>query len=192
MAKKAFEFNSTVDSRRLSTLVYHSAHSISNIPPNIRRIFPADRLPHAWPTVDSGAWMPRTESFAQEGLAGSVVAAPQYFFLNFSYVDVLTGNKRSLQYPKVNTIFQLIPVKTCFNYLPSLEKHLHPHVEWPCDLLRHLVPLPDACRAVLDQLPLNCIIGAPVVRVRQTRSSQMSDTPATVCVDCTRLVTAQS
>ena len=46
-AKKAFDFNSTVDSRRLSTLVYHSAHGISNIPPNIRRIFPADRLPLA-------------------------------------------------------------------------------------------------------------------------------------------------
>ena len=54
-AKKAFDFNSTVDSRRLSTLVYHSAHGISNILPNIRRVFPADRLPHGWPTVDSGA-----------------------------------------------------------------------------------------------------------------------------------------
>eukprot|EP00976_Prorocentrum_cordatum_P111726 1195414-Prorocentrum_minimum.AAC.4 len=30
---------------RQSTLVYHSAHGISNIPPNIRHIFPADRLP---------------------------------------------------------------------------------------------------------------------------------------------------
>eukprot|EP00959_Pyramimonas_sp_CCMP1952_P135465 2834290-Pyramimonas_sp.AAC.3 len=39
------------NSRRLSTLVYHSAHSISNI----RRIFPVDRLPHGWPPVDSGA-----------------------------------------------------------------------------------------------------------------------------------------
>eukprot|EP00976_Prorocentrum_cordatum_P100343 1192194-Prorocentrum_minimum.AAC.2 len=29
---------------RLSTLVYHSAHGISDIPGNIRRIFPADRL----------------------------------------------------------------------------------------------------------------------------------------------------
>eukprot|EP00976_Prorocentrum_cordatum_P090877 1188291-Prorocentrum_minimum.AAC.3 len=47
MAKKAFDFNSTVDSRRLSTLVYHSAHGISNIPSNIQRIFPADRLPLA-------------------------------------------------------------------------------------------------------------------------------------------------
>ena len=46
-AKKAFDFNSTVDSRRLSTLVYHSAHGISNIPPNTRRIFPAHRLPLA-------------------------------------------------------------------------------------------------------------------------------------------------
>eukprot|EP00959_Pyramimonas_sp_CCMP1952_P147826 3093807-Pyramimonas_sp.AAC.1 len=46
-AKKAFDFSSTVDSRRLSTLVYHSAHVISNIPSNIRRIFPADRLPLA-------------------------------------------------------------------------------------------------------------------------------------------------
>ena len=46
-AKKAFDFNSTVDSRRLSTLVYHSAHGISNIPSNIRRIFPVDRLPWA-------------------------------------------------------------------------------------------------------------------------------------------------
>eukprot|EP00959_Pyramimonas_sp_CCMP1952_P151442 3168950-Pyramimonas_sp.AAC.1 len=45
------QFNS-----RQSTLVYHSAHGISNIPPNIRRIFPATRLPHALPTVDSGAW----------------------------------------------------------------------------------------------------------------------------------------
>ena len=52
-AKKAFDFNSTVDSRRLSTLVYHSAHGVSNIRPNIRRIFPVDRLPHGWPTVDS-------------------------------------------------------------------------------------------------------------------------------------------
>eukprot|EP00976_Prorocentrum_cordatum_P087130 1186778-Prorocentrum_minimum.AAC.1 len=55
--KKAFDFNSTVDSRRqASTLVDHSAHGISNIPPNIRRTFPADRhrLPHGWPTVDSG------------------------------------------------------------------------------------------------------------------------------------------
>eukprot|EP00959_Pyramimonas_sp_CCMP1952_P243338 5086398-Pyramimonas_sp.AAC.2 len=40
----------------LSTLVYHSAHSNSNTPPDIRRVFPADRLPHGWPTVDSGAW----------------------------------------------------------------------------------------------------------------------------------------
>eukprot|EP00976_Prorocentrum_cordatum_P108391 1194835-Prorocentrum_minimum.AAC.3 len=32
---------------RLSTLAYHSAHSISNIPSNIRRIFPVDRLPLA-------------------------------------------------------------------------------------------------------------------------------------------------
>eukprot|EP00976_Prorocentrum_cordatum_P083351 1185202-Prorocentrum_minimum.AAC.1 len=46
-AKKAFDFSSTVDRRRLSTLVYHSAHGISNIPSNIRRIFPADRLPLA-------------------------------------------------------------------------------------------------------------------------------------------------
>eukprot|EP00976_Prorocentrum_cordatum_P114581 1195869-Prorocentrum_minimum.AAC.2 len=53
--KKAFDFNSTVDSRRLSTLVYHSARSISNIPPNSRHIFPADGPPHGWPTVDSGA-----------------------------------------------------------------------------------------------------------------------------------------
>eukprot|EP00976_Prorocentrum_cordatum_P082339 1184772-Prorocentrum_minimum.AAC.5 len=44
-AKKA-DFNSTVDSRRLLTLVYHSAHDVSNIPPNIRRIFPTDRLAH--------------------------------------------------------------------------------------------------------------------------------------------------
>eukprot|EP00976_Prorocentrum_cordatum_P007709 153662-Prorocentrum_minimum.AAC.4 len=44
----AFDFNSTVDSRRrLSTLVYHSAHVISNILSNIRRIFPIDRLPLA-------------------------------------------------------------------------------------------------------------------------------------------------
>eukprot|EP00959_Pyramimonas_sp_CCMP1952_P447342 9366536-Pyramimonas_sp.AAC.1 len=56
MAKKAFDFNSTVDSRRLSKLViYHSAHGVSNILPNIRRIFPVDRLPHGWPTVDSEA-----------------------------------------------------------------------------------------------------------------------------------------
>eukprot|EP00976_Prorocentrum_cordatum_P112717 1195579-Prorocentrum_minimum.AAC.4 len=55
-AKKAFDFNSTVDSRRLSTLVHHSAHDISNILPNIRGIFPADRLHIGWPTVDSGAW----------------------------------------------------------------------------------------------------------------------------------------
>eukprot|EP00976_Prorocentrum_cordatum_P091116 1188392-Prorocentrum_minimum.AAC.3 len=34
-AKKAFDFNSTVDSRRLSTQVYHSAHGISNILPYI-------------------------------------------------------------------------------------------------------------------------------------------------------------
>eukprot|EP00976_Prorocentrum_cordatum_P062704 1176818-Prorocentrum_minimum.AAC.3 len=54
-AKKVFDFNSTVHSRRLSTLVYHSAHGISNILPNIRRIFPTDRLPIGWPTVDSGA-----------------------------------------------------------------------------------------------------------------------------------------
>eukprot|EP00976_Prorocentrum_cordatum_P018254 369506-Prorocentrum_minimum.AAC.1 len=27
---------------------------LSNIPPNIRHIFPADRLPHGWPTFDSG------------------------------------------------------------------------------------------------------------------------------------------
>eukprot|EP00959_Pyramimonas_sp_CCMP1952_P196478 4108065-Pyramimonas_sp.AAC.1 len=33
--------------RRLSTLLYHSAHGISNIPSNITRIFPADRLPLA-------------------------------------------------------------------------------------------------------------------------------------------------
>eukprot|EP00959_Pyramimonas_sp_CCMP1952_P090168 1887555-Pyramimonas_sp.AAC.2 len=46
-AKKAFDFNSTVNSRRLSTLVYHSAHDISNIPRNIVRIFPADGLPLA-------------------------------------------------------------------------------------------------------------------------------------------------
>eukprot|EP00976_Prorocentrum_cordatum_P062971 1176914-Prorocentrum_minimum.AAC.6 len=46
-AKKAFDFNSTVDSRRLSTLVYHSAHGISNIPSNILRIFPVDILPLA-------------------------------------------------------------------------------------------------------------------------------------------------
>ena len=39
-----------------STLVYHSAHGILNIPPNIRRILPADRLPHGLPTVDSGAY----------------------------------------------------------------------------------------------------------------------------------------
>eukprot|EP00959_Pyramimonas_sp_CCMP1952_P284287 5942614-Pyramimonas_sp.AAC.2 len=45
--KLAFNFNSTVDSRRLSTLVYHSTHGISNILSNIRRIFPADRLPLA-------------------------------------------------------------------------------------------------------------------------------------------------
>eukprot|EP00976_Prorocentrum_cordatum_P029533 601175-Prorocentrum_minimum.AAC.1 len=38
---------------RLSTLVYHSTHGVSNIRPNIRRIFPVDRLPHGWPTVDS-------------------------------------------------------------------------------------------------------------------------------------------
>ena len=47
-AKKAFATSiqqSTVDSCRLSTLVYHSAHSVSNIPPDIRHIFPADRLP---------------------------------------------------------------------------------------------------------------------------------------------------
>eukprot|EP00959_Pyramimonas_sp_CCMP1952_P342731 7180055-Pyramimonas_sp.AAC.1 len=25
------------------------------MPSNIRRIFPVDRLPHGWPTVDSGA-----------------------------------------------------------------------------------------------------------------------------------------
>eukprot|EP00976_Prorocentrum_cordatum_P090676 1188213-Prorocentrum_minimum.AAC.2 len=31
----------------LLTLVHHSAHGISNIPPNILRIFPADRLPLA-------------------------------------------------------------------------------------------------------------------------------------------------
>eukprot|EP00959_Pyramimonas_sp_CCMP1952_P451824 9459789-Pyramimonas_sp.AAC.6 len=54
-AQKAFDFNSTVDSRRLSTLINHSAHDIPNILPNIRRIFPADRLPHGCPTVDSGA-----------------------------------------------------------------------------------------------------------------------------------------
>eukprot|EP00976_Prorocentrum_cordatum_P061509 1176337-Prorocentrum_minimum.AAC.2 len=36
------QFNS-----RQSTLVYHSAHGILNIPPNIRRTFPADRLPLA-------------------------------------------------------------------------------------------------------------------------------------------------
>eukprot|EP00959_Pyramimonas_sp_CCMP1952_P403065 8445387-Pyramimonas_sp.AAC.2 len=46
-AKKALDFNSTVGSRRLSTRVYHSTHSISNIPSNIRRIFPADILPLA-------------------------------------------------------------------------------------------------------------------------------------------------
>eukprot|EP00959_Pyramimonas_sp_CCMP1952_P125214 2617969-Pyramimonas_sp.AAC.2 len=44
------EFNS-----RHYSVVYHSAHGISNIPPNIRRTFPANRLPHGWPTVDSGA-----------------------------------------------------------------------------------------------------------------------------------------
>eukprot|EP00976_Prorocentrum_cordatum_P099722 1191944-Prorocentrum_minimum.AAC.1 len=55
-AKKAFDFNSTVHSRRLLTLVYHSAHSISNTPPNVRRVFPADRPPHGLPAVDSGAW----------------------------------------------------------------------------------------------------------------------------------------
>eukprot|EP00976_Prorocentrum_cordatum_P048156 972349-Prorocentrum_minimum.AAC.1 len=32
---------------KLSTLVNHSAHGISNIPSNIRRIFPAERLPLA-------------------------------------------------------------------------------------------------------------------------------------------------
>ena len=37
----------STSSRRLSTLVYHSAHSISNNPSNNRRIFPADRLPSA-------------------------------------------------------------------------------------------------------------------------------------------------
>eukprot|EP00959_Pyramimonas_sp_CCMP1952_P378187 7922182-Pyramimonas_sp.AAC.2 len=40
---------------QLSTLVFHSAHGISNIIRNIRRIFPADKLPHGRPTVDSGA-----------------------------------------------------------------------------------------------------------------------------------------
>eukprot|EP00976_Prorocentrum_cordatum_P080958 1184185-Prorocentrum_minimum.AAC.2 len=43
-AEKAFDFNSTVDSRRLSTLVYHSAHSISIFPSTIGCIFPADRM----------------------------------------------------------------------------------------------------------------------------------------------------
>eukprot|EP00976_Prorocentrum_cordatum_P083716 1185353-Prorocentrum_minimum.AAC.1 len=40
--KGRLQFNS-----RQSTLVYHSAHGISNIPSNIRRIFPVDRLPLA-------------------------------------------------------------------------------------------------------------------------------------------------
>eukprot|EP00976_Prorocentrum_cordatum_P094251 1189720-Prorocentrum_minimum.AAC.2 len=46
-AETAFDFSSTVHSRRLSTLVYHSAHGVSNIPPNIRRTFPAGGLPLA-------------------------------------------------------------------------------------------------------------------------------------------------
>eukprot|EP00976_Prorocentrum_cordatum_P012820 256344-Prorocentrum_minimum.AAC.1 len=54
-ARKAFDFNSTVDRRRLSTLVYHSTHGISNIPLNIRRIFPVDRLPLAGRQSTSGA-----------------------------------------------------------------------------------------------------------------------------------------
>eukprot|EP00959_Pyramimonas_sp_CCMP1952_P428289 8970572-Pyramimonas_sp.AAC.2 len=50
------QFNS-----RLLTLVYHSAHGISIILPNIRRIFLVETWlphdwPHGWPTVGSGAW----------------------------------------------------------------------------------------------------------------------------------------
>eukprot|EP00976_Prorocentrum_cordatum_P095630 1190250-Prorocentrum_minimum.AAC.9 len=47
---------------RLSTLVYHSAHGISNISHNIRRLFPADRLPLAgrqstpWLGAGYGRW----------------------------------------------------------------------------------------------------------------------------------------
>eukprot|EP00976_Prorocentrum_cordatum_P003649 71293-Prorocentrum_minimum.AAC.1 len=57
MVKKAFDFNSTVDSCRLSTLAYHSAHGVSNIPPNIQRILniPCRQTAIGWPTVDSGA-----------------------------------------------------------------------------------------------------------------------------------------
>ena len=46
-AKKAFDFNSTVDSRRLSTLVVnHSAHGISNLLPNL--FPPACRQTATW------------------------------------------------------------------------------------------------------------------------------------------------
>eukprot|EP00959_Pyramimonas_sp_CCMP1952_P446142 9340783-Pyramimonas_sp.AAC.1 len=49
------QFNS-----RLPTLVYHSAHGISNIPSNIRRVFPTDRLPLAGrqstPGLGQPAW----------------------------------------------------------------------------------------------------------------------------------------
>eukprot|EP00976_Prorocentrum_cordatum_P046364 937231-Prorocentrum_minimum.AAC.3 len=75
-AKKAFDFNSTVGSRRLSTLVNHSAHNISNISPNIRRLFPVDRLPLAGRQSTPGrvprvAWEPLGLTRADPSTDGS-------------------------------------------------------------------------------------------------------------------------
>ena len=79
-AKKAFDFNSTADSRRpSSTLAYHSAHGISNIPSKIRRTFPANRLPLAGRQSTPGLvmeFMGQTENHACEVRNRRAKAAP--------------------------------------------------------------------------------------------------------------------
>eukprot|EP00959_Pyramimonas_sp_CCMP1952_P308764 6461883-Pyramimonas_sp.AAC.4 len=70
--KKALDFSSTVDSRRLSTLVYRSAHGISNTPLNNGRIFPADRLSLAGrqSTPELDIYGVRNESILRRGSGG--------------------------------------------------------------------------------------------------------------------------